>query len=68
MRLGELVAPDDQSLLDPRKLTARTSVTVSNDDYRFLLPSHKADKFFEGNTIIVQRHRLVVDPYSHFKT
>jgi hypothetical protein len=67
MRLGELVAPDDKSLLDPRKLTARTSVVLSNDDYRFFLPSHKADKFFEGNTVIVQRHHLVVDPYCHFR-
>ena len=67
MHLGELVAPDDNSLLDPRKITAHTSVTLSDDDYRFFLPSHKTDKFFEGNTIIVQCHHLVVDPYSHFK-
>ena len=67
MRLGELVGPDDNSLLDPRKLTSRTSVAMSDADYRFFLPSHKADKFFEGNTIIIQRHHLVVDPYTHFK-
>ena len=67
MCLGELVAPDDNSLLDPRKITACTSVTMSDNDYHFFLPSHKADKFFEGNTIIVQRHHLIIDPYSHFK-
>ena len=67
MRLGELVAPDDKSLLDPRKLTACTSVVLSNDDYRFFLPSHKADKFFEGNTVIIQCHHLIVDPYCHFR-
>ena len=67
MRLGELVCPDDNLLLDPRKLTTHTSVTMSDEDYRFFLPSHKADKFFEGNTIIIQRHHLVVDPYTHFK-
>ena len=39
MRLGELVCPDDNSLLDPRKLTTRTSVTMSDDDYRFFLPT-----------------------------
>jgi hypothetical protein len=68
MRLGELVVPDDKYLLDPRKITTRTSVALSADDYRFFLPSHKADKFFEGNTIIVQQHHTIVDPFSHFKS
>ena len=67
MRLGELVTPDDKTLIDPRKLTNRTSVVMSDDDYRFFLPSHKADKFFEGNIIIIQKHNLVVDPLSHFQ-
>jgi hypothetical protein len=62
MRLGELTIPDDKSLFDHRKITTRTSVTLSNDDYRFFLPSHKADKFFEGNTVIVQRHSGSIDP------
>ena len=66
MRLGELVTPDDNTLLDPRKITNRTSVAMSDDDYHFFLPSHKADKFFEGNMIIIQKHHLVVDPLSHF--
>jgi hypothetical protein len=52
MRLGELTVPDDRSILDPRKITSRLSVSVSDSDYRFFLPSHKADKFFEGNTIV----------------
>ena len=68
MRLGELVTPDDKLLLDPRKITACTSVALSHDNYHFFLPSHKADKFFEGNTIIVQQHHTVVDPLPHFKS
>ena len=54
LRLGELTIPDDKSLFDHRKISPRTSVLLSNNNYRFFLPSHKADKFFEGNTIIVQ--------------
>jgi hypothetical protein len=67
MRLGELTTPNDKSLLDHRKITSRTSVVVSNDEYRFFLPSHKADKTFEGNTVIIQCHDIAVDPLSYFK-
>ena len=67
MRLGELTVPDDKSIIDHRKITSRTSVSISNDDYRFFLPSHKADKFFEGNTVIIQRHHINIDPLSHFQ-
>jgi hypothetical protein len=66
LRLGELTTPDDKSLIDHRKLTSRTSVVVSNDYYRFLLPTHKGDKVYEGNTIIVQHHNIAVDPLSWF--
>ena len=67
MRLGELTVSDDKSLLDYRKITSRTSVSLSNDDYRFFLPSHKADKFFEGNIVIIQHHTGPIDPLHFFK-
>ena len=67
MRLGELTVSDDRSLFNHRKITSRTSVSLSNNDYRFFLPSHKADKFFEGNTIIVQHHMGPIDPLSFFR-
>jgi hypothetical protein len=67
MRLGELTTPDDKSIFDHRKITSRSSVSLSHDDYRFFLPGHKADKFFEGNIIIIQRHTTLVDPVFHFK-
>ena len=66
-RLGELTVPDDKSLIDHRKITKRTSVTVTDDDYRYFLNSHKGDKFFEGNLVILQRHNIAIDPLSHFK-
>lgn len=67
MRLGELTVSDDKSIFDHRKITSRTSVSISDDDYRFFLPSHKADRSFEGNIIIIQRHQINIDPLSHFK-
>ena len=67
MRLGELTVPDDKSLFNHRKFTSRTSVSISNDDYRFFLPNHKANKFFEGNTVIIQSHHISIDPLSIFK-
>jgi hypothetical protein len=66
-RLGELTIPDDKSLVDHRKITKRTSVKVTNDYYSYFLNSHKADKTFEGNTVIVQRHHIAIDPLFHFK-
>ena len=67
MRLGELTVSDDKSLFDFRKITSRTSVSLSNNDYRFFLPSHKADKFFEGNIVIIQCHDGPIDPLFFFK-
>ena len=67
MRLGKLTVSDDKSLLDYRKITSRTSVSLSNDNYCFFLPSHKADKFFEGNIVFNQHHTGSIDPLHFFK-
>ena len=67
MRLGELTVSDDKSLFNRRKITSQTLVSLSNNDYRFFLPSHKADKFFEGNNVIIQRHFGSIDPLTFFK-
>ena len=67
MRLGELTVSDYESLFDHRKITSRTSVSVSDDNYCFFLPSHKADKFFEGNIVIIQQHFASIDPLTFFK-
>jgi len=67
MRLGELTIPDDTSLIIPRKVTSRSSLSITDSDYRFFLPSHKADKFFEGNTIIIRKNPSDVNPLHFFK-
>ena len=52
-RLSEMTYPDDPELRDPRKVTKRNSVRISNDSFQFFLPGHKADTFFEGNIVII---------------
>lgn len=66
LRLGELVFPDKKDLRNYRKISLRHSVSVLPHQYSFFLPSHKADRFFEGNIIIVQKLTTPTDPYSPF--
>lgn len=54
MRLGELVVPDQLAKRNFNKIIRRTSLKINNTQYQFLLPAHKADRFFEGNTILIQ--------------
>ncbi|KAF9001346.1 hypothetical protein BDQ17DRAFT_1391086 [Cyathus striatus] len=56
LRLGELVTPDNLSNFNRRKVTSRSSTTVSPaKSYQFTLPTHKAERLFEGNVILIQR-------------
>ncbi|KDR79786.1 hypothetical protein GALMADRAFT_61709 [Galerina marginata CBS 339.88] len=67
MCLGELSFPDDHSLRDWRKVTKRSSVQVNDDHYGFFLPAHKANKFFEGNRIIICAQQIRHNPLSYFR-
>ena len=66
MRLGELVFPDKKNLRNYRKISLRHSVSVLPTQYSFFLPSHKGDRTFEGNTILIQKLTTPTDPYSPF--
>jgi hypothetical protein len=66
MRLGELVFPDKKALRNYRKISLRLSVSVLPSQYSFFLPSHKGDRFFEGNTIVIQKLTTPTDPYPPF--
>jgi hypothetical protein len=66
LRLGELTFPDDSSLQDWRKVTRRNTLKVLPSHYEFLLPGHKADRFFEGNKIIIPGKRFGLDPLHIF--
>ena len=66
MHLGKLTYPDGAKLHDPRKLTSRRSIQIHTDSFQFFLPGHKADRFFEGNTILLRRNALPCNPMSFF--
>ena len=66
MRFGELVFPDKKNLRNYRKIALRHSVRLHQENYSFFLPSHKGDRFFEGNTILVQKLNTPTDPYNPF--
>ena len=68
MRLGELVFPDKKALRNYRKISLRHTVSILRDQYSFILPSHKGDRTFEGNSIIVQKITTPTDPYVPFLT
>jgi hypothetical protein len=67
LRLGELTFPDDKSLQNWKKVTRRNTVVMRQDRYEFLLPGHKADRFFEGNKIIIPALRFNHRPLHHFE-
>lgn len=66
MCLGELAWPEDKDLRDPRKLTRHSSIVINEGFFQFFLPGHKADKFFEGNTIILCPNPFPCNPMSTF--
>ncbi|KZV68882.1 hypothetical protein PENSPDRAFT_581799 [Peniophora sp. CONT] len=49
-RLAELTDHDKPAFRSHRKTIMRSSVCIENDVYVYLLPGHKADRFYEGNT------------------
>ena len=67
MRLGELSFPNSVSLRNWKKITKQSTVTFNNQQYDFLLPGHKADRFFEGDHIIIkQKQYNDIDPLHIF--
>jgi len=66
LRLGKMTYPDDPKLCDPRKVTKCNSVRVYDTSLQFFLPGHKADRFFEGNKIIVRKNSREFNPHKFF--
>ena len=58
LRLREMTFPDDMSLQNWRKVTRQSTVKILGTHYEFLLPGHKADRYFEGNKIIIPAERF----------
>lgn len=62
-RLGELAQPDAVALRSSRKMIRRSSVRFWERAFSYILPGHKADKFFEGNTVVIERRSDDLDAY-----
>ncbi|EJD46820.1 hypothetical protein AURDEDRAFT_38214, partial [Auricularia subglabra TFB-10046 SS5] len=60
-RLGELVWPDSVSLHDYRKVVNFASLRRTADFFSFFLPSHKGNRFFDGNTVLITRRHDEAD-------
>lgn len=54
LRLGELCFPDDHSIHNWQKFFLCSSLKLFNKHFEFLLPAHKANRYFEGNKVVVQ--------------
>ena len=62
LRLGEMTFPDNVYIRDWRKVTKRSSLIVRPHQYEFHLPAHKADRFFEGNRVLISAFSSSFDP------
>jgi hypothetical protein len=58
MSLGELCFPNDIKLRNWKKISKRSSILLNDEQYKFHLPFHKADCFFEGNQVIVKKKQF----------
>jgi hypothetical protein len=66
LRLGEMVWPDTHKLQDYRKVVLRNSISVKTSSFDFRLPGHKADRLFEGSTVLLRTTTTADDPLSFF--
>ena len=70
LRLGELVDSDNANLRDYRKSMGRISVKFEDNPrprVSLFLPMHKADRFFEGSTVLFEKRLSILDPVHFFR-
>jgi hypothetical protein len=69
LRVGELTFPSAKKLQNYRKVTLRHTVDISiPNQYSFTLPSHKTDRYFDGNNIIIQATNHSTNPDPVFRS
>jgi hypothetical protein len=66
LRTQEMAFPDNKNKQNYQKTSLRHTVVIQSSQYSFLLPAHKADRFFEGNTIIITSNTLPSNPHLAF--
>ena len=64
--LGELTFPDRVASRDYRKIILRHTVDITQTTYSLLLPGHKANHFFGGNIVIIQKTNVPTNPHNIF--
>jgi hypothetical protein len=65
--LGEMTAPNNTTLRNSGKFSKRTSVEWFDGAYSLWLPTHKADKQFEGAQIVIKSVKVnAVEPCQQF--
>jgi hypothetical protein len=67
LRLGEVTQPDSLAKRSARKLSLRHTVNMTAAMFSFVLPSHKADRFFEGSSIVVEARDSRLCPLLPFR-
>ncbi len=67
LRLGELVWPDQRDRRSYRKLSRRTSVKCSDVSFEFALHSHKTDRQFAGDIVLVHKTVSGANPLDTFR-
>ena len=56
LHLGEMTQPDTKLKHLYKKLSWRHSLHLHSDHFTYLLPFHKGDRFFDGNTVLIMSH------------
>jgi len=64
--LGETTQPDTRSKRTFRKVTLHLSVRLTPTTFSFMLPTHKANHFFESSTILIESRSGLLCPRRPF--
>ncbi|KIJ32475.1 hypothetical protein M422DRAFT_265642 [Sphaerobolus stellatus SS14] len=68
LRLGELTFPDNTRKRSFKKLTLRHTISLEASRFSFTLPFHKADRFYAGNTVMIEAlPNSPLDPLTHLR-
>ncbi|KIJ36429.1 hypothetical protein M422DRAFT_98501, partial [Sphaerobolus stellatus SS14] len=66
--LGELTFPDSTHKRSSKKLTLRHTLILEATHFSFILPFHKADQFYAGNTVMIEAlPHSPIDPLFHLQ-
>src|SRR5882672_12588950 len=66
MHLGEMTESDNDAKWSFLKTILCHTVVLSLTSFSFILPKHKADRLFEGNTIMVEAQPSSLFPIKPF--